>query len=51
MEAKSEHPLANAILSASKEYSIPIQNVEDFEAVPGNGLTAKLNGKLVSGRK
>ena len=37
LEAKSEHPLATAILSASKEYSIPIQNVEDFEAVPGNG--------------
>ena len=49
LEAKSEHPLANAILSASKEYNIPIQNVEDFEAVPGNGLTARLNGKLVSG--
>ena len=49
LEAKSEHPLANAILSASKEYSIPIQNVEDFEAVPGNGLTARLNGKLLSG--
>ena len=41
LEAKSEHPLANAILSASKEYNIPIQNVEDFEAVPGNGLTAR----------
>ena len=49
LEAKSEHPLATAILSEIKEYSIPIQNVEDFEAVPGNGLTARLNGKLLAG--
>ena len=49
LEAKSEHPLATAILSEIREYSIPIQNVEDFEAVPGNGLTARLNGKLLAG--
>ena len=49
LETKSEHPLATAILSEIKEYSIPIQNVEDFEAVPGNGLTARLNGKLLAG--
>ena len=49
LEAKSEHPLACAILMAVKEYSIPVQSIEDFKAVPGNGLTAKLNGKLLCG--
>ena len=49
LEAKSEHPLASAILMAVKEYRIPVQSVEAFEAVPGNGLTAKLNGTLLFG--
>ncbi len=49
LEAKSEHPLASAILLEVNEQSIPIQSVEEFEAVLGNGLTAKLNGKLLLG--
>ena len=49
LEAKSEHPLASAILLEVNEQNIPIQNVEEFEAVPGNGLTANLNGKLLLG--
>ena len=49
LEAKSEHPLASAILLEVNEQNIPIQSVEEFEAVPGNGLTAKLNGKLLLG--
>ena len=45
LEQKSEHPLARAVLEKAQEAGIRAQAVEDFRALPGNGLTAKLAGE------
>ena len=47
VEAKSEHPLAKAIMSRAQEDGIRIAEVSDFSAVVGNGLTANLAGKNI----
>ncbi|MBU5488853.1 cadmium-translocating P-type ATPase [Clostridium sp. MSJ-8] len=47
VEAKSEHPLARAIISYSKDKDIQISEVSDFEAVAGNGLTAVLDNDTI----
>ena len=49
LEQKSEHPLAKAILQRAEEEQIPAEEVTDFQALPGNGLTARLNGAALSG--
>ncbi len=49
LEAKSEHPLANAITVFAKEAGISPFEVKDFEILPGNGLTAKIKGKEAFG--
>ncbi|MDO4836938.1 MAG: heavy metal translocating P-type ATPase [Clostridia bacterium] len=49
LEALSEHPLAKAIVLAAKEKGVEAAGVSDFRALPGNGLTAVLNGKVLLG--
>ncbi len=49
LEAKSEHPLAKAVLLRAKELRIPLAEVSDFQALPGNGLTAVLDGAALMG--
>ncbi len=49
LEQKSEHPLARAILRAAEARRLPAAEVTDFQALPGNGLTAVLNGETVLG--
>ncbi len=49
LEALSEHPLAKAIVLSAKEKGIAAASVSDFRALPGNGLTAVLNGKVLLG--
>ncbi len=49
LEKKSEHPLAKAVLQKGEELGIQALEVEDFAALPGNGLTGKLNGKVMAG--
>ena len=49
LEQKSEHPLAKAILRYAEEKSIAAKDVLDFQALLGNGLTAKLGGKTLCG--
>ena len=46
-EAKSEHPLAKAIMERAKTDEIAVAEVTDFSAVVGNGLTAILAGKMI----
>lgn len=41
LEAKSEHPLAKAILAKGDEKNLNAQEVSEFAAVAGNGLSAK----------
>lgn len=50
LEKKSEHPLAHAILVKAEEQGIDgVAETEDFRAVAGNGLTAKIEGVAVCG--
>jgi Cu2+-exporting ATPase len=49
LELKSEHPLAKAIVQRATEDNAVAETVEDFKALPGNGLTAVLNGDEVYG--
>ena len=48
LEAKSEHPLAKAVLLKAAEENLMLSEVSDFSALPGNGLTATLEGKKLS---
>lgn len=49
LEQKSEHPLAAAVIREAKERKLPDREVECFQAVPGNGLTAVVDGKKLRG--
>ena len=49
LEKKSEHPLAKAIVEYGDEKKFTVPVVEDFQAVPGNGLTGTLNNKTLIG--
>ena len=49
LEQKSEHPLAKAILELAGEKEIQVQAVDDFQAVPGNGLTGLWQNEELAG--
>ncbi len=49
LEAKSEHPLAKAVVDYGNKRHLTAQAAEDFEILPGNGLSARIAGELVSG--
>ena len=43
-EHGSEHPLGEAIVRAAQDRSIALEDVEGFEAIPGQGIQARVNG-------
>lgn len=47
IESRSEHILADAILSKAKEKGIPVNELEGFEAIPGLGARAVINGETL----
>ena len=49
LERKSEHPLAAAVIREAEERHLPGREAESFQAVPGNGLTAVVDGKKLRG--
>ena len=49
LEAKSEHPLARAIVREAEKRGLSADEVTDFKALPGNGLTATRKGLTVIG--
>ena len=49
LEQKSEHPLAHAVVERAQNLGLTAQEVSDFAALPGNGLTAVLDGEALSG--
>ena len=49
IEAKSEHPLAKAIIVKAEELSLNPYEVTDFKAESGNGLSAEYNGERIIG--
>ncbi len=49
LEQRSEHPIAKAITEKAKEQGIELPAVENFRALPGNGLRAELGGEELKG--
>jgi Cu+-exporting ATPase len=46
-EKNSEHPLGEAIVNKAKDAGIDLPDPENFEAIPGHGIYAKINGRKV----
>ena len=49
LEQRSEHPLARAVVERAESLQLKAQEVSGFTALPGNGLTATLDGEALSG--
>ena len=49
LEQRSEHPLARAVVERAESLQLKAQEVSGFTALPGNGLTAMLDGETLSG--
>ncbi|MDD6201925.1 MAG: heavy metal translocating P-type ATPase [Lachnospiraceae bacterium] len=49
LESKSEHPLAKAIINEAGKKQLEVKEVENFTALPGNGLQADIALKRVAG--
>jgi len=47
VEKNSEHPLAEAIVKKSKEKNITLQTAQNFQTIPGRGVSAFLNGRKI----
>jgi Cd2+/Zn2+-exporting ATPase len=47
VEARSEHPLAKAVLRAAAERGIQPTPADDYRAIPGKGATARIDGRLI----
>jgi Cu+-exporting ATPase len=46
LEQHSEHPLALAVLARARDAGIPLRPVDEFSAVPGMGVRARLDGRI-----
>ncbi|WP_303852327.1 cation-translocating P-type ATPase [Seleniivibrio woodruffii] len=47
LEALSEHPLAKAVVTHAKEKNLPLQHVEEFVNIDGEGVKGNLDGREV----
>jgi Cu2+-exporting ATPase len=47
VEVNSEHPLAKAIVAEAKRRNLPLLQAADFEALPGRGTQARIDGKWI----
>jgi Cu2+-exporting ATPase len=47
VEVDSEHPLAKAIVAEAKRRNLPALHAAEFEALPGRGAKALLDGKTI----
>jgi Cu2+-exporting ATPase len=48
VERDSEHPIAQGIVRSAEERGVPIPRAEDFEAIPGHGVRARVDGRELS---
>ena len=46
LEQGSEHPLAESIVNEAKKRGIDLQKAENFRAIPGQGVTGSIDGKI-----
>lgn len=51
LESKSEHPLAVAVNTYAGDHNISLKETDDFKVLPGNGLTAAIDGNVITGGK
>ena len=49
LETKSEHPLAKAVVEEGEERNLQEEDVTEFQALAGNGLSGKISGRTVTG--
>ena len=49
LEKRSEHPLAKAVMREAEKRQLETAEVQDFAALPGNGIRAVLNGSVLTG--
>lgn len=47
VERDSEHPIARAIVAAAREQGIDVAQPQDFTALPGQGVSARVDGRAV----
>ena len=47
-EHYSEHPLAEAVRIAARQQGVPVWEPEDFRAIPGVGVLARVNGNAIA---
>jgi len=47
LEKNSEHPLAEAIVKRAKEENLELFELKNFQAIPGHGVSAEINGKKI----
>lgn len=47
VESRSEHPLAKAIVEEAKRRKLTLEKVQEFEAIAGQGIVSKVDGKQV----
>lgn len=47
LENKSEHPLAEAIMTKAKSMNVDIEKIEDFDSITGMGIRARIAGDRV----
>lgn len=52
-EQGSEHPMARALIERAREDGVSLKQTEEFEAIPGHGVSAMVDGRkvLVGNRK
>ena len=48
VESRSEHPIGAAIVAAAEKAGLTLGNVTAFEALPGRGVSARVDGRLVA---
>ena len=47
VEVNSEHPIAQGIVRKGEELSIKVKKVSDYKSLPGKGLEAVINNKMI----
>jgi Cu2+-exporting ATPase len=48
LERDSEHPVGKAVMASAAERGLSIPAAKDFEAMPGHGVRARVDGRLLS---
>lgn len=48
VETRSEHPIAESIVTAAKQLNLTLAPIESFDATPGFGVSAKVAGRTVA---